>query len=456
MTDWHASNVSRLFPSGLKAFSDKLDLPLQLYTPFFADNFATPYNMTESTAFKGTKMVTPADSYHFFSDLFDLGNAQTGSRMKAYEIDFLLSNFAGSASMFETVYSASSWYKGMADAGLERGIAIQYCLCSATDILESLTLPAVVQARASGDYVNKETNPFALGGSSLLMGALAIAPSKDTLWTSSPQPGTMSDTEHNGLSYTTQPHVVLDAVLATLSLGPVGISDGLGQVDAGLISQAFRSPADSTLLRPSRPLSWVDGNLLNTTFGRPARDVRSTHAAVPRAAGGGSAEMLNTHLVLAWSTTADATLGATDLFPPPAADATLAVRAHVFAPTGAAQAAGCVAGTPAEPACVTLIAPGAALVVPATGGNLSDLGLWSVHEPLANGAFFLGELTKFVHVSPQRFAYVALGGAAPAGVLAGVRGAPGGVVTLFAVDAGGIVRVAVANVPQGGFVEVDL
>lgn len=155
VTDWHASNVSRLFPSGLNAFSTKLDLPLQLYTPFFADDFVTPYNMTESTAFKGTKIVTPADSYKFFADLFDLGLAQTGGRMKAYEVDFLLSNFAGSASMFESVTSASEWYSGMADAGLERGIVIQYCLCSATDILESLTLPAVVQARASGDYVNK-------------------------------------------------------------------------------------------------------------------------------------------------------------------------------------------------------------------------------------------------------------------------------------------------------------
>lgn len=190
VTDWHASNVSRLFPSGLNTFADKLNLPLQLYTPFFADDFETPYNMTESTSFKGTKIVTPRDSYAFFSDLFDLGVSETGGRMRAYEVDFLLDNFAGSASMFESVTSASEWYRGMADAAFERGIAIQYCLCSATDLLESLALPSVVQARASGDYVNKQANPYALGGSSLLMGALRVAPSKDTLWTSSPQPGT--------------------------------------------------------------------------------------------------------------------------------------------------------------------------------------------------------------------------------------------------------------------------
>ena len=119
-----------------------------------------------------------------------------------------------------------------------------------------------------------------------------------SLW--SRQPPTSSD-RTNSLTYTTQPHVELDSILsalpyppsasregrggeerrrggvavsasavrtaltppgsdrrATLSMGPVGISDGLGETDAALISQAFMSKTDSTLLRPSRPLSTVD------------------------------------------------------------------------------------------------------------------------------------------------------------------------------------------------------
>ena len=373
--------------------------------------------------------------------------------MKAYEVDFLLSNFQGSASMFESVYAADTWYAGMADAALARGIVIQYCLASATDVLQALSLPAVVQARASGDYVNKAANPGALGGSSLLMGALAVAPSKDTLWTASPQPGTMSDTEHDGLSYTTQPHVALDAVLATLSLGPVGISDGLGQADARLISQAFRCANDSTLLRPSRPLSWVDSVLLNKTYGRAWVDVRAAHAAVPGArAGAPAAPPHVSYSVLAWATAADATLGAADLFPAPPPDATLAVRAHDVL----AAPAGCVAGAPAVPACVTMLDAGAPLVIPALGTNLSALALYSLHAPLPNGAYFLGELAKFVHVAPQRFSYVSAGGAGAAGVAVGVLGASGEVVALAAVDAGGVVRTATARVGASGAVDVEL
>lgn len=41
VSDWHASNSSGLFPHGLPAFSDKLDLPLQLYTPFWWADFWT-------------------------------------------------------------------------------------------------------------------------------------------------------------------------------------------------------------------------------------------------------------------------------------------------------------------------------------------------------------------------------------------------------------------------------
>jgi hypothetical protein len=447
VTDWRASTVPRLFPNGLERFMDQLNIPVQLYTPFFSDDFVTPYNMTESTSFRGTKIVTPKDSYAFFRDLFLLGENQTGNRMRAYEVDFLDSNFAGSASMFESVFAAEQWYTSMARAAEELGVVVQYCLCSATDILQSLSLPSVVQARASGDYVNVEANAFDLGGSSLLMGAVQIAPSKDTLWTSSPQPGTMSDTEHNGLSYTTQPHVQLDAILATLSLGPVGISDGLGQVGAGLISQSFRSANDSTLLRPSRPLSWVDSALLNKTFGASMADVRSTHATIATSAH-------TSHYVLAWRTSEDVALGPTDLFPPPANGLALAVRKHFLDPANFFS--GCLNGAPAAPGCVSILQPGDPLVVPMSGTGASNLTYISIHPALGNGAFLVGELAKFVHVSPQRFDAVALGGSGPAGILVSLRGSVGEAVTLLAVDPAGVARVATATIGAAGVAQLQM
>jgi hypothetical protein len=72
----------------------------------------------------------------------------------------------------------------------------------------------------------------------------------------------------------------LDTILATLSLGPVGISDALNLTDAALITQAFRSSTDSTLLRPSRPLSTCDSVFANKSAGIFLTPNRKVEAAV--------------------------------------------------------------------------------------------------------------------------------------------------------------------------------
>jgi hypothetical protein len=468
--DWHPSNSSRLFPNGngrLVDFQTRLGLPLQLYTPFWSeDKFDTDhkYNMTPSTVFSDTKLVAPNDSYHFFSDWFDLGADIVGSREQfvAYEIDFLDSNFQGSISMFDDVDAADRWYKGMADAALERDIVIQYCLPSVTDILQSLKYPAVVQARASQDYVNEVDNAFGLGGSSLIYGAALIAPSKDTLWTASPQPPTYSDTKESQ-NYFEQPHVQLDCVLATLSLGPVGISDGLGQVGVDLISQSFRSANDSTLLRPNRPLSWVDSFFFNSSGvggSGPALDIRSTHSLVSSKRGNivNNVETLITHYIVAWRTPTDATLQKSDLYPAPPTDSVLAQRTHIIAPAGDAQLAGCIDGMPAAGSCVTFTQTP---IIPATGTDLSDFSLIVLSTPINTTkgiVYFLGELTKFTHVSSQRFEYVIVdivnGGRA--GLIAGVRGSSGQNVTVTAIDALGIASVKSVILPTSGFADLAL
>ena len=412
--------------------------------------------MTPSSTFNNTKLVTPNDSAAFFADLFDLGLANTNGRFNTYEIDFLLSNFAGCDACFEDVYAADKWYAGMADEALKRNITIQYCLASATDMLVSLKHPAVIQARASGDYalppnLNSTVpgkNTQAIAGSSLLLGALGVAPSKDTLWTNGTQPLTASDM--NRYSYTTQPHVQLDAVLAVLSLGPVGISDALGLTDPGLIAQTFRSKDDGTLLRPSRPLSVVDSALINASKGLSSQDVRSTHASIP---GSDDEDTHNSHYLVSWMAVSDASLQPTDLYPVPASNISLAVRPHIFAPYGDAQLGGCVDGQQAQPTCMEILAPGVLPIVPAVGGTFYNYSLITVYEPYSNGAYFLGELNKFVHVSPQRFAKVLVGGQEACGLTVTVLGSAGEQIKLVGVDSQGITHIKLVTIPAGGLLD---
>ena len=465
MVDWHADPGPRLFPHGLPAFADRLDLPLMLYTPFFSEHFnwtgyeaGVPVGGTGINMQADQRLPTAASSRRFYGDLFDLGTRESNGRFVAYEMDFLGANFRRYPLFFSSMDAADVWFAGMADAAMERNLSVQYCLPSPTDMLVSLRFPAVTQGRASGDYGfatsadGRDENVATLGGSSLLFGATGIAPSKDTLWTNGTQPGSVKWT---GVPYSSQPHVVLDAVLATLSLGPVGISDAFNWTDRGLIGQAFRSAGDGTLLRPSRPLSSVDSELSNISRGKPTHAVRGTHSAIPivRAGGGSQAELV-TYYVVSFGTQPAITIPRADLFPAvdPRAAARLGTRAHVFDP--GAQTEGCTAGGTAAHGCMRTLPVDAPLVLPATSGT--EVNLISVHTPLPNGAYLLGELSKFVHVAPQRFASLALDGHGPCGFVANVLGSPGEVVEVVAVDPGGKTRVATARVPAAGVVAVEL
>ena len=162
------------------------------------------------------------------------------------------------------------------------------------------------------------------------------------------------------------------------------------QVDAALISQAFRSPTDSTLLRPFRPLSFVDAYYINASFNLGAsHDIRSTHSIVPKTNGSGGPH-LTTHYVVAWRTTTAVTLGPFDLFPAPAANTPLMMRAHILAPAGPGQLAGCTNNTPAVGSCVMRVPASTSAVIAATGTALNNFSLTVLYEPLENGAYFLG------------------------------------------------------------------
>lgn len=249
----------------------------------------------------------------------------------------------------------------------------------------------------------------------------------------------------------------LDSILATLSLGPVGISDGLNETDAALIGQSFRSESDSTLLRPSRPLSTVDAVFTNKSTSAVvspelltptnASDVRATHAEL---SGGGP----NSHYVLAWMTSEEVTLQQYDLYPAPSSGVSLAVRQHVAKPDGTFQS-GCVDGQAALE-CITILAPGQKPVIPATGNTIANFSYWSVYEPASNGAYFVGELEKFVHVSPQRFDHVTVTGSGPSGLTVGVKGTAGEKISLVAVDPKGITHVTTVTIPAAGSVDVAL
>ncbi len=157
--------------------------------------------------------------------------------------------------------TADRWFAGMCGAFQREGLPLLLCMHTMGMALASTQEPNVIAARSHTDYLfsqrgaldqaaraghsgfhTEQLAPSRLWRQNLLMGAvlwtLGLAPFHD-LFLTGPHPGFGGD------------HPVEDAILRALSCGPVGIGDGPGMTDAGLIERLLL--ADGTIAQPDRP-----------------------------------------------------------------------------------------------------------------------------------------------------------------------------------------------------------
>jgi hypothetical protein len=122
-----------------------------------------------------------------------------------------------------TLDAATVWQAGINQAGIDKDIRTQFCMMHPSDLLNTLWFSHVTNGRASPDYASS-SNWF-IGGSSMLFWAVGMRPSKDNFWSADNQPRQPGFTEPNPGS-----NGELNAIIATMSTGPVGPADGAGQV----------------------------------------------------------------------------------------------------------------------------------------------------------------------------------------------------------------------------------
>ena len=135
----------------------------------------------------------------------------------------------------------------------------RYCLSYPRHLLQSIEVPAVVQARSSRDYEPGNTgwDNWRVAESSLLLWALGLAPHKDTWWSTSVQPGNVYNNS--------EPDPALQAVIATLSTGPVMPGDAVGSINATLIRRSIRQ--DGLVMKPDRPAAYPDAVYVKKAWG---------------------------------------------------------------------------------------------------------------------------------------------------------------------------------------------
>eukprot|EP00899_Mesostigma_viride_P015151 jgi/Mesvir1/23637/Mv18312-RA.3 len=177
----------------------------------------------------------------FWDDLF-LGSARPWG-VVVYEQDWLNVQFLNLTAASRQPGLMRTWMLQMGDAATAAGLTIQYCMPLARHVLGTLEVPAVTQARASVDYPDSD-DQWQVAPAALLLWALGMAPSKDTAWSSSVQPGNRYNR--------TEPYPDLQTAVLALSGGPVAYSDRIGYSTRWRILRTCRE--DGALLQPWRPL----------------------------------------------------------------------------------------------------------------------------------------------------------------------------------------------------------
>lgn len=249
-----------IFPNDFLGLYQKTKLPIGCHNRYW-DNDTTyakynggKYNFIPDSS---SGCAVP-DDQQFWIDLFQ--STQKWGKFILYEQDWLNKETDRNLALVSDLHLGRRWLLQMGKAAEQFGIAIQYCMSYSRHILQSLEIPAVTQARVSDDYQPglkpKNNDQYKIGITAMFADALNLAPSKDTFWSTSEQPGN----PYKG--FEKAPY--LQTLIATLSGGPVGPGDGIAFANSSLLKKCCDS--DGKILRGSQSLTIMDKALIQEAF----------------------------------------------------------------------------------------------------------------------------------------------------------------------------------------------
>lgn len=167
--------------------------------------------------------------------------------VQTFEHDWLIECYLGVRGLRAEPGRAERWQRDINRLAAERDMTLQWCMASPADLLLAASLEQVTSIRTSGDH-GYLVGPGFLWNWFLVVNALArplgLTPFKDVFWSCGTDPAHHSE---------------LEAALATLSVGPVGIGDRLGTADRDLVLRTCLS--DGTIVRPDVPIAATDRTL---------------------------------------------------------------------------------------------------------------------------------------------------------------------------------------------------
>jgi hypothetical protein len=229
-----------LFPDGVAAFQQSLGLPLVTHARWIST--ASPYR----TQFKmsGNVVIDPA----FWKSTSEYLAA---AGVVTYEQDWLDHN----AQTELNLQDPQSFLDNMSAAMLGKGITIQYCMPLPSHYMASTQFSNVQTIRTSNDRFDREKWDSFLYDSRLAT-AVGLWPWTDVFFSNE----------------------LPNLILSTLSAGPVGVGDALGETNAHNLSAAVR--ADGLIVKADSPLLPINSTYASDALNESAPMVAISESAV--------------------------------------------------------------------------------------------------------------------------------------------------------------------------------
>lgn len=172
----------------------------------------------------------------------------------AYEQDWLVEIWQGVRQLREEPGRIAEWHRMLDDAAQENNINLIWCMATPADMALAVSLKRVVALRTSDDYRYAE-DAADLWRWHLTVNCIAKAlgqwPFKDVFLS--------HDNHKEKVDIEGDPNAELEALLAALSAGPVGIGDRMGRTNKEIVMRTCRS--DGVLIKPDLPLCAMDRSL---------------------------------------------------------------------------------------------------------------------------------------------------------------------------------------------------
>merc|ERR1712072_480658 len=248
----------------MKYIQEKLGLPMVMHNRQWSTKSDYVKHWTDIEWYSSSKAAVPKDPVKFFDRFF---TQQEGWGLAMYEQDWMDLEYNQVEALHTNISMGDLWLYGMAEGAARSNRTVQYCMPTPYEVLSASYLPAVTNARATGDYFHSN-NQWAVGQTSLFYRALNILPFKDGFYSSNKK-------QVGGQTEGPEKHPDREAIMATLSTAMVGPMDGIYLLNKSRVMTTRR--ADGQVLKPDRPLTPPDACFRQ---GNPTCKVYLTHSDV--------------------------------------------------------------------------------------------------------------------------------------------------------------------------------